>query len=127
MTRARALAVGALMGAALVAAPAAAGTRLRMIDPARIAPGSLTGAMVRDGSLTGADLTVARVWGEPSTAGTATAACPAGTQAIGGGFDTAYPYGATRSAPTADGTGWEVQVVNGTMTGWSVRAWVSCL
>jgi flotillin len=76
--------------------------------------------------LGGTTMTRARAL-EPSTAGTATAACPAGTQAIGGGFDTAYPYGATRSAPTADGTGWEVQVVNGTMTGWSVRAWVSCL
>ena len=64
----------------------------------------------------------------PSYGGSATAACPAGTRALGGGL--AYvPGGAgtiVSDAPSGQATGWYAQVVDGTGRGETYDVWAIC-
>jgi hypothetical protein len=60
--------------------------------------------------------------------GTATATCPSGSTATGGGFDTTTGIDVLSSVPASDGTqSWEVDAQNPTGVGGEFRARVVCV
>lgn len=134
-----------------VALSSGAAVAATLVTTNQIANNAVTGAKVKDGSLTLADLSSSTVKslagkvaaqakvvtsrevtvGGGGSIGAATATCPSGTTAVGGGFLSGYGIATTvpiLSKPTKGAHGWEVEAQNlSSGTASYVQAYVVCL